>query len=87
MLTSRSPLYSQPTISTDDGWQVRVLMDYSNAIETDLVINPCGGGLCVNRYLLDAELLDLGFWVTRNLSPQAFVLANVSVRGGYDGVF
>jgi hypothetical protein len=87
MLTSRSPLYSQPTISTDDGWQVRVLMDYSNAIETDLVINPCGGGLCVNRYLLDAELLDLGFWVTRNLSPQAFVLANLSVRGGYDGVF
>lgn len=87
MLASRSPLYAQPTISTGDGWQVRVLMDYSNAIESDLLVSPCGGGLCVDRYLLDAELLDLGFWVTRNLSSRAFVLANVSVRGGYDGVF
>lgn len=87
MLTSRSPLYAQPTISTDDGWQVRVLMDYSSAIESDRRIDPCGIFLCENRFLLDAELLDLGFWVTRNLSPNAFVLASVSVRGGYDGVF
>lgn len=87
MLASRSPLYAQPTISTGDGWQVRVLMDYSNAIESDRVGVRCGIFICENRYLLDAELLDLGLWVTRNLSSRAFVLANVSVRGGYDGVF
>lgn len=78
IIAARSPLYAQPIIGAAPGWRFRLVTDYSNVIET---------GTSVDRreYLLDAELLQMDLWVTRDLSPQAFLLGDLSVRGGYDG--
>ena len=80
VLAARSPLYAQPIIPRGGGWQVRTVLDYTNAIESERSRDR-------RDYLLDAELLQVDLWVTRNLSANAFVLANASLRGGYDGAF
>ncbi len=80
VLTSRSALYAQPTIPRSSGWTTRLVMDYTNAIEDESSRDR-------RRALLDAELLQLDLWVTRDLSANAFVLVNVALRGGYDGHF
>ena len=78
IIAARSPLYAQPIVGAAPGWRVRLVTDYSNVIET---------GTSVDRreYLFDAELLQMDLWVTRDLSPRAFLMADLSVRGGYDG--
>lgn len=76
-LSSRSALYAQPIVEPGRGWKVRLVTDYTNAVEVALA-----GG---REYNFDAEILQSDLWVTRDLSPRAFVLANVALRGGYDG--
>lgn len=80
VLAGRSPLYAQPVIPQGGGWRVRTVLDYTNAIESERSTDR-------RDYLLDAELLQLDLWVTRDLSPNVFLLANASLRGGYDGAF
>lgn len=79
-LSSRSALYAQPIVSPKPGWQLRIVADYTNAIESATSTDN-------REYLFDAEVLQADVWVTRDLSPRAFLLANVAVRGGYDGHF
>ena len=78
VLASRSPLYAQPTITAHPGWQARVVVDYTNAIEKGIATDR-------RESLLDAELLQVDLWLVRDLSPTVFVLGNVALRGGYDG--
>lgn len=78
VLASRSPLYAQPTITARPGWQARVVVDYTNAIEKGIGTDRRGS-------LLDAELLQVDLWLVRDLSPTVFVLGNMALRGGYDG--
>lgn len=80
VLAGRSPLHAQPIIPAGGGWQVRTVLDYTNAIEAETARDR-------REYLLDAELLQLDLWVQRDLSPRAFVLLNLPLRGGYDGAF
>ncbi len=77
-LASRSALYAQPIVSSRAGWQIRIVGDYTNAIESATATDS-------REYLLDAEILQTDLWVTRDLSPKTFVLANVALRGGYNG--
>ena len=78
-LSSRSALYAQPIVSPSRGWQVRIVTDYTNAIESEKSSD--------NRdYLFDAEVMQNDLWVTKELSPTTFVLGNIAVRGGYDGM-
>lgn len=78
VLASRSALYAQPMVSAAPGWRVRLVTDYSNAIEKTTSVDR-------REYLFDAEVLQLDLWVTRDLSPKLFVLGNLPLRGGYDG--
>jgi hypothetical protein len=78
VLASRSPLYAQPFVAPRPGWQARVVVDYTNAIEKGIATDR-------RESLLDAELLQVDLWLVRDLSPTVFVLGNVAVRGGYDG--
>jgi hypothetical protein len=77
-LASRSALYAQPFIPRDAAWRVRIVTDYSNAVEVSTA--PDG-----RDYVFDAELLQSDLWVTRDLSPTTFVLGNVALRSGHAG--
>jgi len=59
------------------GWQVSFSSDYGNLIEY-------GAGQDVG-YLLDAEVLAARIMVSRSLGPAAFLLAETSLNGSYDG--
>ncbi|HEY4100628.1 MAG TPA: DUF3187 family protein [Gemmatimonadales bacterium] len=82
LLASRSALYLQPFIAPHGGWQVRILGDYYNAIEVaDAPV--AGGGF--HSTLFDAEVLQADVWATKEISSHAFVIANLPIRGGYNG--
>lgn len=77
-LTSRSALYVQPVVPAGRGWRVRTLFDYANAVE--ITTSPNG-----RDYVFDAETLSGDIWVSHDLSPRAFVIGNIAIRGGYAG--
>jgi hypothetical protein len=58
-------------------WSYGVSLDYASAIE--YFIAPRA------NYVLDAELLRLRLRVARDLSPSAFVMADVAAQGSYAG--
>ena len=78
VLASRSAIYFQPIVSPADGWRTAITIDYSNAIER--TVEP---GL--RQYLFDAELMQVDFWLRRDLSKDWFVIGNVAVRSAHDG--
>lgn len=77
-LTSRSALYAQPMIRPAAGWTLRTVVDYANAVE--VTVAPSG-----RTYNFDAETLSGDIWLTHDISPRAFVVGNVAIRGGYAG--
>ena len=81
VLASRSALYAQPFISRHEGWQLRYVADYYNAVEVSQSADAV-----LRQTIFDAEVLQGDFWATRDISPRVFVIANLPVRGGYDGV-
>jgi hypothetical protein len=80
ILESRSALYAQPYISAQPAWQWRVLSDYYNAVEVSTSDGPLS-----RQYIFDAEVLQADVWVTRDLGHHLFILADVPLRGGYNG--
>lgn len=78
VLQSRSALFAQPFIGAGDGWMVRVVTDYTNAVES----TPSSDG---REFVLDAELLQFDLWLTRDVSPNVFVIGNVALRSGHAG--
>ncbi len=82
LLGSRSALYAQPFISPHSGWQARIVADYYNAVE----VSQSGAIPTLRQTIFDAEVLQGDLWVTRDVSRNVFILANLPVRGGYDGV-
>lgn len=81
LLASRSALYAQPFVSPHPGWQTRVIMDYYNAVE----VSQSSAVPVLRQTIFDAEVLQADLWVTRDVSRSVFILANLPVRGGYDG--
>jgi hypothetical protein len=79
LLASRSALYAQPYIAPHQGWQLRWIADYYNAVE--VAQSPD-----VRQTIFDAEVLQGDIWATRDLSHYLFVVADLPVRGGYNGV-
>lgn len=80
VLASRSALYAQPYISIVSGTEWRFVADYYNAIEVSQSAPPV-----IRQYLFDAEVLQADLWVTHALSRRVFVIADVPIRGAYDG--
>ncbi len=78
VLQSRSALYAQPHIGPADGWQFRVVTDYTNAVETAVSSDR-------REFALDAELLQVDLWMTRDVSPKVFVIGNIALRSGHAG--
>jgi hypothetical protein len=81
VLASRSALYAQPFISPSAGTRIRLVADYYNAVEV-----AESGGSAPRQYVFDAEVLQADLWATRDVSRRVFLVANVPIRGGYDGV-
>ncbi len=79
VVVSRSALYGQPLMAPTGGWQVRTMVDYSSVVDFSATRT--------RELVLDAELLTADLWVIRDLSPTRFVLANIAIRGAYDGHF
>lgn len=79
VLASRSALYAQPFVPRHAGWRVSLVADYSNAIEQTTAVDR-------REFLFDAELLQVDLWLTRDLSPDWFVTANVAMRSAHDGM-
>jgi hypothetical protein len=78
LLASRSALYAQPMVPASAGWHIRMVTDYSNAIEKDVSRDR-------RDYLLDAEILQSDLWLSHDLSRQWFVVGELPMRGGYGG--
>jgi hypothetical protein len=80
LLASRSALYGQSYILPRPGWQFRFVSDYYNAVEVSQTpgANP-------RQSSFDAEVLQADLWVTHDLTPRIFVLANLPIRGAYSG--
>jgi hypothetical protein len=78
LLESRSALYAQPFLSPHPGWGVRLLTDYYNAVEVAQSADA-------RQTVFDAEVLQTDLWITRDVSRRVFVIANLALRGGYDG--
>lgn len=79
VLASRSALYAQPFILPRSGWDVRLVSDYYNAVETSLTPPPA------RQYIFDAEVLQFDTWVTHDIGSHAFVIGDLPIRGAYDG--
>jgi len=77
MVFSRTGLATQPYVQPGRRWRFGVLLDYASPIE--YTSNPS------TFYLMDAELLRLELTATRDVTKNAFVLAQGSVNGAYDG--
>ncbi len=80
VLESRSALYAQPYLSPHQGWQLRVLTDYYNAVEVAETDVPFR-----RQYVFDSEVLQADAWISRDLGRHFFAIADVPLRGGYDG--
>lgn len=81
LIESRSALYGQPFIVPRPGWHLRLVTDYYNAVE----VSPGGPGPNPRESIFDAEVLQADLWVTHDISPRLFILANAPLRGGYSG--
>ena len=77
-LASRSALYAQPFVLPRDGWQPRLVIDYSNAVEAVAARDG-------RTYAFDAETMQVDLWLGRDMSRSVFAFGNVALRGGYDG--
>jgi Protein of unknown function (DUF3187) len=77
MVFSRTGLATIPYVAPGRRWRVTALLDYASPIE--YASNPS------TFYLMDAELLRLELTATRQVSKKAFLLAQASVNGAYDG--
>lgn len=77
MVFSRTGLATQPYIAAGRRWHFTAMLDYASPIE--YTSNP------QTFYLMDAELLRLELTATRNVTRNAFVLAQGSFNGAYDG--
>lgn len=82
VLASRSALYAQPFVSQHAGWRIQYIADYYNAVE----VAQSGTGASLRETIFDAEVLQGDFWATHALSRKLFVIVNLPLRGGYDGV-
>jgi hypothetical protein len=80
LIESRSALYGQSYILPRPGWQVRFVSDYYNAVEVSQT-----AGANPRQSTFDAEVLQSDLWITHDLTPRVFVLANVPIRGAYSG--
>lgn len=75
---SRTPLAFEPYRPPAPGpWGLGLALDYGSAAE---LFTAARAG-----YVLDAELLRLRLRVARDLSPSAFVMADVAAQGSYAG--
>jgi hypothetical protein len=81
LLASRSALYAQPFIAPASGTQLRFVADYYNAVEVAQSPGPYP-----RQTIFDAEVLQADLWATRDISKRFFLIADIPVRGGYDGV-
>jgi uncharacterized protein DUF3187 len=77
MVFSRTGLETQPYVAPGRRWHVTTVLDYASPIEYTSNASTF--------YLMDAELLRLELTVTRDLTKNAFVLAQGSFNGAYDG--
>lgn len=77
IVVARSPLYSQPLISPQQGWHFSSLLDYSSAVEV--------AGIDNRVLVLDAELLTVNLRVRRDFSTRRFAFIDLPMRGAYDG--
>lgn len=82
MATARSPLYFQPWVPAHERTRFTVALDYANIYE--LTYGYYGG-----QYVQDLELGTVRLSAAHDLSPRAFLLADVPVstawKGGLDG--
>src|SRR5512141_1972515 len=76
IITSRSGVHFQPYVDGNKPWQVRLMLDYGNAIEYSERPNAF--------FVLDGEFLRLDATVIRNLG-KGFVGATAGFNGAYDG--
>lgn len=75
---SRTTLGFEPYRAPQPGrWSLGLALDYASSIEYFTASRA--------DYVLDAELLRLRLRVARDLSPSAFVMADVAVQGSYAG--
>lgn len=75
---SRSGLSFEPYRDPLPGrWKFGIALDYASAIESNV--------LPAATYLLDTEVLRLGFGVTRDLGPKVFAVLDGHLGGAYDG--
>ena len=81
LLGSRSALYAQPFISPGAGTRLRFVADYYNAVEV-----AQSAGQFPRQYIFDAEVLQADLWAVRDISTRVFLIADIPIRGGYDGV-
>ncbi len=77
MAQMRSGLTTLPWFGDGRTWHASATLDYGNAIEYST-----GQDL---TYILDAELLNARFLVSRSIGRRGFVLGEGSVHGSYDG--
>lgn len=78
VLASRSALYANPFVSPGGGWQQRIVVDYSNAVEAVMARDA-------RTYAFDAETMQIDLWLGRDVSRTGFVFGNVALRGAHDG--
>ncbi|MDX2193285.1 MAG: DUF3187 family protein [Gemmatimonadales bacterium] len=80
LMQARSGLAFIPYVPAKPGLQVAIYTDYASATEQVRFTAQNR-----NLLLVDGEFLRLGARLTRDLSPRAFLLADVSVGGAYGG--
>ena len=82
LATARSPLYFQPRVPAHSGTRITVAFDYASIYE--LALDAVG-----DPYVQDLELATVHLAATRDLSPTAYVTADLPVgtawKGGLDG--
>ena len=81
LLESRSALYGQSYISAAH----RAGRFASSPTTTTRWRCRRAPGANLRQSIFDAEVLQADLWVTHDLSPHVFVLANLPLRGAYSG--
>ncbi len=76
--SSRSGVYFQPlNDQTGTGWRTQLAVDYASLIEYNQLDQA--------DYVLDSEILRVGFGAARNLGSSTFVQVSGSIGGAYSG--
>jgi hypothetical protein len=79
MTAGRSGVYFQPYVDPRPGGvRLAINLDYASAIEYNIPAPE-------PSWLLDAELMRLSLTATRDLGPEAFILAEANLNGAYNG--